>query len=737
MPFSPRRVSRITTVLATVSVAFTTALSAASQAATPPGPAVVADGIEQPQPYVGQSTCDPVDKPGVVAFSAMVVRTYPSTRSWGISRDCALGGQSEHKEGRAWDWAASAANPQQAADVDALLGWLLAPDAAGNQAAMARRLGIMYIIWNGRIWGSYAMGAGWRPYNGPSPHSDHVHFSFGWSGAKQATSYWTGRVAAVDLGPSGPGSPPIGNYDAVTTTATSTTVVGWAADLDSSGPVDVRVDAAGTSRVSRADQQRPDVAAVYPRLGSAHGFSVPLDDLPDGVQNVCVTALNAPGTGGSPTTLGCRTITIRHGATGYLDAVSTSGAGTVVAGWALDQDIPGPVRVQVTVDGVPRQSDAVLPRPDVAATFPGTGLAHGFRVQLDDVPDGQRTICVTALNAVGTVGRPADLGCRTLQVRHDPAGFVDTARPVRGGIRVAGWAGEAGSAGSTTVVVSVAGSPVAELAAAGARPDVPAAMPWLNASTGFSAVLPLPGVPEGEQRICLTARNLGAGRDRPLGCRPVLVQHDPVGFLDLVEVRPTGVAVAGWALDPDLAGAAQVRISTSYGQVLTVAATSDRPDVASAFPYGPAAGFVATIPKAVPDGVQTVCADVVNAGAGGSDRRLGCRQVFISHAPVGMLDAVSPGPAGTVRARGWAADPDLAGAIDVHFYVDGRYAGKAPAGGSRPDVAAAWPMLGAGHGFDAVLAVPAGAQRLCAFAIGAGEVPTTNPQLGCAPVRPS
>src|SRR3954452_5714603 len=58
---------------------------------------------------------------------------------------------------------------------------------------MARRYGIMYMIFNHKIWGSYNAAAGWRDYTGPNPHTDHIHVSFGWPGALEQTSYWTGR----------------------------------------------------------------------------------------------------------------------------------------------------------------------------------------------------------------------------------------------------------------------------------------------------------------------------------------------------------------------------------------------------------------------------------------------------------------------------------------------------------------------------------------------------------------
>jgi hypothetical protein len=154
-------------------------------------------GIEVLSPYQGQSACDPTAKPGVVRFRDLVLAAYPGTGDSGIVRACTVGGTSEHKEGRAWDWRVNTANPEQVAQVDDLMAWLLAPDALGNEAAMARRLGVMYVIWNARIWKSHQASRGWQPYVGASPHTDHVHVSFSWAGALGETSYWTGRVAPV------------------------------------------------------------------------------------------------------------------------------------------------------------------------------------------------------------------------------------------------------------------------------------------------------------------------------------------------------------------------------------------------------------------------------------------------------------------------------------------------------------------------------------------------------------
>jgi hypothetical protein len=148
-------------------------------------------GIDPYARYDGQSICDPTEKPGVANFRHLVLRASPGTGDSGIVRACNVGGKSEHKEGRAWDWSANVTNAHQREQVDEVLGQLLRTDRYGNRHALARRIGIMYIIWNRKIWRAYPPGPGWGTYTGSSPHTDHVHFSFSWPGARKHTSYWS------------------------------------------------------------------------------------------------------------------------------------------------------------------------------------------------------------------------------------------------------------------------------------------------------------------------------------------------------------------------------------------------------------------------------------------------------------------------------------------------------------------------------------------------------------------
>lgn len=153
--------------------------------------------IEPLAAYEPQDRCLPGARPAVAAFAQLLEQAYPQGRDLGITRACDAGSRSEHKEGRAYDWGVRVDVPAQRMAAEELVAWLLATDEHGNDFAMARRLGVMYVIWDGHIWSAGAARDGWRVYRGPSPHTDHVHLSFSWAGAIGATSFWD----AARLGP--------------------------------------------------------------------------------------------------------------------------------------------------------------------------------------------------------------------------------------------------------------------------------------------------------------------------------------------------------------------------------------------------------------------------------------------------------------------------------------------------------------------------------------------------------
>ena len=175
--------------------------------ALPPPDAWAGAPIEPLAPYLPQTTCDPVAKPGVLGFRDLLLSAYPGSRNLGIGRVCEAVGVSEHKEGRAFDWGVDIENPAERAAAEQVLAWMLGPDTAGEPHAIARRLGLMYVIWDGQIWSSFLAHEGWRPYVGRSAHRDHIHFSFDWNGALATSSFWKGGLAGVAPGSAAPDLP--------------------------------------------------------------------------------------------------------------------------------------------------------------------------------------------------------------------------------------------------------------------------------------------------------------------------------------------------------------------------------------------------------------------------------------------------------------------------------------------------------------------------------------------------
>ena len=161
----------------------------------PPAAEWAGSAIEALANHTPQTTCDPTAKRGVLGFRDLLLETFPGSRNLGIGRACEAEGVSEHKEGRAFDWGVSADDPVELAAAETQLAWMLGPDETGEPFAIARRLGLMYVIWDERIWSSFRASDGWRPYVGVNSHRDHIHFSFDWAGALAETSFWKGGRA--------------------------------------------------------------------------------------------------------------------------------------------------------------------------------------------------------------------------------------------------------------------------------------------------------------------------------------------------------------------------------------------------------------------------------------------------------------------------------------------------------------------------------------------------------------
>ncbi|SHF62866.1 NlpC/P60 family protein [Jatrophihabitans endophyticus] len=214
--------------------------------------------------------------------------------------------------------------------------------------------------------------------------------------------------------------------------------------------------------------------------------------------------------------------------------------------------------------------------------------------------------------------------------------------------------------------------------------------------------------------------------------------HDPIGSTPTIRAVGRTLRVTGWGSDPD-APASNIPVSayvdgtTSLGTVTTSLPSSKAAKRAGA---GATAGYSLSV--AAPAGKHTVCLVLGNVGRGMRTvkrcvatplgRTLTAAQTA-KHNPVGRFAAISATTT-TVRARGWASDPDLVSRRSLAvLYVDGapaatrattRYAGTRPAGAGRSSA------------IDVSVPVSTGTHIACVWVVNVGL--GSNTYLGCRSV---
>jgi hypothetical protein len=338
-----------------------------------------------------------------------------------------------------------------------------------------------------------------------------------------------------------------------------------------------------------------------------------------GAHQVCAYGTD-PDVGAIP--LGCLAVSVAN-PWGFVDTLTLAVGGARATGWAIDPDTPGPISVQLVVDGaVVGTATADTARPDVGNAYPGYGPNHGFDF-IAPIPAGRHNVCVVAVNQ--GAGANAQLGCATLTNAANPFGFLDSGAEVPGGVRVTGWAIDPDTVSPVVVNVTVDGAAAASGPANIGRPDVGNAYPAYGPNHGFDFTVP---TSPGARKVCVVAVNQGPGSDTPLGCKTVTVGGNPVGFLDTADPATGGIRVTGWAVDPDTADPVTVRVTVGGTVVGTTVANIARSDIAAAYPgYGPNHGFDVTVPAS--SGSRTVCAIAVNLASGTGDSQVGCRTVTV------------------------------------------------------------------------------------------------------------
>ena len=408
-----------------------------------------------------------------------------------------------------------------------------------------------------------------------------------------------------------------------------------------------------------------------------------------------------------------------------LDVFTAVPGGIRLAGWALDPDTSNSIQVHIYVNGVGTNITASNDRPDVGATWPSVGSAHGFDKTVSAQGIGPQQVCVYGINQ--GPGAIVQFECRTVAGMTGSAfGSLDSVNVLAGDVTVSGWALDPDSTASIPVHIYV-DSVVSGITANAARSDVGRIYPAYGAAHGFSSTLSLES---GTHTICAYSIDIsGSGSNAQLGCRSISVGGLPIGSLDAVTLSPGVITVSGWAFDPDSVASSEVHV---YAGTTGVARMADQPrsDVGRAFPgYGDNHGY-STIITATP-GAQTVCAYGIDSENPQAHATLGCRQVTpMSGSPFGVIDAIAASN-GVISVSGWALDPDTRNPIAVHVYVDSTIAGVS-ASLERADIARAFPEYGAGHGFSHAIPASTGSHRVCTYAINTG--PGENVPLGCSTI---
>jgi hypothetical protein len=153
--------------------------------------------------YDPATHCSSKPRPGVVALQGWLEENVAGV-FWGSYR-CEKWGRHEaslHAENRAIDWHLDAAVPADRKAAEGLIDLLLASDSAGNEQALARRMGVEELIWNCEYWAAGMLEfQPYRPCYGKRgkprkhvdttvAHRDHVHIGMTKAGARAQTSFW-------------------------------------------------------------------------------------------------------------------------------------------------------------------------------------------------------------------------------------------------------------------------------------------------------------------------------------------------------------------------------------------------------------------------------------------------------------------------------------------------------------------------------------------------------------------
>ena len=245
------------------------------------------------------------------------------------------------------------------------------------------------------------------------------------------------------------------------------------------------------------------------------------------------------------------------------------------------------------------------------------------------------------------------MGCNTVTINDDPIGSFTLAQS-RGALHLTGWAldRELKTTALTTVVRIDGGAPRTFVART-ARPDVATSFPGAGPNHGLDQYL---GVAEGTHTVCITVRNVGFGSDLVVPCRSVTLHFTPTAALSSITGTRTGLAVTGWATDPDTSAPVTVRLTVDGGRPVAVLANG------SATGH---TGHAFTYAASTRSGAHTVCATALNLAYGTHDSARVCRTITLALSPLAYLDGITRSGNG-LAVTGWSFDPDTTASTRGH-----------------------------------------------------------------------
>ncbi len=194
---------------------------------------------------------------------------------------------------------------------------------------------------------------------------------------------------------------------------------------------------------------------------------------------------------------------------GRIGTVRDGRKAVTVKGWASNPDLGRAAKVRLMVDGdlVEKKSTHVR-RTKLAKRVDAAVAKIGFEFRLQ-LPDGVHEICIEANNFDGFA--PVQMHCRSVEIRHNPAGSVDRVVAKTTGDIVRGWAQDPDHKKPVVIEVRLADKP--DVVVAKGVADRPSKAAPDGPANNFAIK-----VPAGTGDYCIVAKNSFAGADSTLSC---------------------------------------------------------------------------------------------------------------------------------------------------------------------------------------------------------------------------